>query len=699
MSAAESISVLLIEDNDGDAKLVDTYLKRSRSARFSLDRADRLAAGLEQAKKGEYDVVLLDLTLPDSRGQETFETALGEIHGVPIIVMTGIDDTKLAVEAVRDGAQDYLVKRQVDTQLLVRSIRYAIERKRSEERVRESEERYALAVDGANDGVWDWDLSNDTVYYSERWKSMLGYSDDEIGDRPSDWFDRVHPDDLEHLRKDIQTHLEGRSAHLENEHRIRHSDGGYRWVLSRGIAVPPENGSPRRIAGSLTDIQIRKITEQQLLHDAMHDALTGLPNWALFMDRLGISIAQSRRQESPMFAVLFLDLDRFKNVNDSLGHTMGDKLLVAIAKRLRTLLRPGDTVARLGGDEFAVLISTIDAPSDATRIAERIHEEVGRPFELDGHEVFTTASIGIALGTDGYDRPEDVLRDADTAMYRAKSLGKARHAIFDQQMHERAVELLRLETDLRRAVEREEFVVHYQPIISLGQGGIDGFEALVRWQHPTRGLLAPSEFLEVAEETGLIVPIGWWVLESACAQLSSWHDQFDLIRPLSVNVNLSSRQFLQADLIERIREILRHTRLDPSSLRIEITEGMIMDDANAGVLRLQQLRELGVELHLDDFGTGYSSLSQLHRLPTNTIKIDRSFVSKISESLGHTEIVATIVALARSLGMNAAAEGLETSEQLAKLRSLDCDSGQGFLFSEPLGALSASDLIRVNRRW
>jgi diguanylate cyclase (GGDEF)-like protein/PAS domain S-box-containing protein len=699
MTGDEAIRVLLIEDNDGDANLVETYLKRAKTARFALERVDRLELGLDCAREGDFDVLLLDLTLPDSQGQETFERALAELHRIPIIVMTGIDDTKLAVEAVRDGAQDYLVKRQVDTQLLVRSIRYAIERKKAEERVRESEERYALAVDGANDGVWDWDLEQDRIYYSPRWKSMLGYSEDDIGSAPSDWFDRVHADDLDHLRKDITAHLDGRTAHLENEHRIRHSDGGYRWVLSRGIAVPPEDGSPRRIAGSLTDIQVRKITEQQLLHDAMHDALTGLPNWALFMDRLGISIAQSKRRESHMFAVLFLDLDRFKNVNDSLGHTMGDKLLIAIAGPLRTLLRPGDTVARLGGDEFAVLVSAIEAPSDATRIAERIHEEVGRPFDLDGHEVFTTASIGIALGSNGYDRPEEVLRDADTAMYRAKSLGKARHAIFDQAMHERAVELLRLETDLRRAVERQEFVVHYQPIISLSHGGIEGFEALIRWQHPTRGLVPPGEFLVVAEETGLIVPIGWWVLETACKQMASWHRRFESIRPLSINVNLSSRQFLQADLIEKFREILVHSRLNPSSLRVEITESMIMDDTHAGVSRLQQLRDLGIELHLDDFGTGYSSLSQLHRLPTNTIKIDRSFVSRMSESVGHTEIVATIVALARSLDMNAAAEGLETAEQLSKLRSLDCDSGQGFFFSRPLDDRAASELIASGRSW
>ena len=613
--------------------------------------------------------------------------------------MTGIDDASLALKAVRDGAQDYLVKRQVDTHLLVRSIRYAIERKRFEEQVRVSEERYALAVDGANDGVWDWDLQTDEIYFSPRWKRLLGYDEELPSNSIEEWFSRVHPDDVDRLRKEVSSHLDGRTQHLESEHRIRHRDGSFRWFLSRGVAVREESGPPRRMAGSLTDIHSRKMTEQQLLHDALHDALTGLPNWALFMDRLGIAIAQYRRRQEDMFAVLFLDLDRFKNVNDSLGHTVGDRLLVAIARRLRKMMRPGDTVARLGGDEFAVLINAVEEPSDATRIAERIHEELRRPFDLEGHEVFTTASIGIALGHHGYERPEDVLRDADTAMYRAKSLGKNRHSIFDQRMHERAVELLRLETDLRRAVDREEFCLHYQPIISLARGEIEGFEALVRWRHPERGLVYPNDFIPIAEETGLIVPIGWFVLREACQKMASWHRQFPSIQPMSINVNLSGRQFLQPDLVDRIRAVLDETRLDPSRLRLEITESMIMEDADSAVPKLQQLRSTGVQLHLDDFGTGYSSLSHLHRLPTHTIKIDRSFVSRITADDGDTEIVSTIVALARALGMHAAAEGLETAEQLSALRSLDCDYGQGYYISRPLDDISAGDLIASGRRW
>ena len=530
------IRVLLVEDSPGDARLVDRYLSQVEHATFEVERFDRLRTGLDRLRQGGFDVLLLDLTLPDSKGIETFDKAFSEAPDVPIVVMTGIDDTRLALRAVRDGAQDYLVKRQVDTALLARSIRYAIERKQAQEKFRLSEERYSLAVNGANDGVWDWDLKVNEIFYSPRWKAMLGYKDKDIAASPDEWFSRVHPDDVERLRKEIESHLSGKTEHLQSEYRMRHRDGAYRWMLSRGVALGDESGDPFRMAGSLTDIQARKMTEQQLLHDAMHDALTGLPNWALFMDRLGIAIAQSQRRTDHRFAVLFLDLDRFKNVNDSLGHTIGDRLLVAISRRLRTFLRPGDTVARLGGDEFAILANPIDGPSDVTRIAERIHEELGRAFDLEGHEVFTSTSIGIALSFGEYDRPEEVLRDADTAMYRAKSLGKARHAIFDKEMHKRAVELLRLETDLRRGLERQEFRTHYQPIVSLTSGEIEGFEALVRWEHPERGLLLPNDFLNVAEETGLIVPIGWGVLRDACRQIGPGAVEWGSFQPRDADV-------------------------------------------------------------------------------------------------------------------------------------------------------------------
>ncbi|MCP4201051.1 MAG: EAL domain-containing protein [bacterium] len=695
----DPIRILLIEDNPADATLVERYLgQSSQESEFRVEWANRVADGRNRLRQGGHDLVLLDLSLPDSDGAETYETVLSDAGTVPVVVMTGQNDSDQALRAVREGAQDYLVKDRVDADILVRSIRYAIERKRVEEQLRISEERYSLAVTGAKDGVWDWDLRTESIYFSDRWKSMLGWDPEDIGEEIDAWLSRVHPGDLPALKQRLSDHLSGATPHFESEHRILEKGGTYRWVLARGLAVSDDSGRVTRVAGSLTDIHDRKMTEEQLLHDAMHDGLTQLPNSALFQDRLQVAIAQAERRPNYLFAVLFFDLDRFKVINDSLGHSVGDRLLVAIARRLLSFLRPGDTVARLGGDEFAILANDIDDPSDATRIAERIQEELSRPFDLGGHEVFTGASIGIAMSSSGYKSPQEVLRDADIAMYRAKSHGGKHHAVFDLSMHQRAVELLQLETDLRRAVAGGEFVTHYQPIVDLNGGRIKGFEALVRWRHPERGLVYPKEFISVAEETGMIVPLGWSVIREACKQMSKWREGAPE-QDLALSVNLSPRQFAQPDLIDRLLEVLQETGMDPSKLRLEIIESLIMDDAESAIAKLGKLRDLGLQLHLDDFGTGYSSLSYLHKLPTHTVKIDRSFVKRMSGAEGRDEIIETIVSLARGLGMHVAAEGLETPHQFRKLRQLECEYGQGYYFSRPLDGEQAQLLIDQKPRW
>jgi diguanylate cyclase (GGDEF)-like protein len=385
-----------------------------------------------------------------------------------------------------------------------------------------------------------------------------------------------------------------------------------------------------------------------------------------------------------MFAVLFLDLDRFKNINDSLGHTHGDLLLVAFAERLERTLRPIDTLARFGGDEFAILLSGMADATDAVRVAQRIQDELSLPFVLDKNSAFATASIGIALSSTGYDRPEDILRDADTAMYRAKENGKACYEVFDHGMHARAVSRLQLESDLRQAVEQKEFCVYYQPIVSLQTGRLAGFEALVRWNHPRRGLVSPADFIPVAEETGLIVPIGEWVLHEACAHVREWQMAFPSHRSLSLSVNLSGRQVAQTDLLDRIKEALASSKLNPHCLKLEITESVVMENADAATLMFKQLRSLGVQLSIDDFGTGYSSLSYLHRFPLNYLKIDRSFVTRLTTD-NDNAIVRTISTLARNLGMEVIAEGIETEEQYQQLKMLGCEYGQGYLFSHPVG--------------
>ena len=432
------------------------------------------------------------------------------------------------------------------------------------------------------------------------------------------------------------------------------------------------------------EIAERKRIHDKLIYMAYHDSLTNLPNRALFMKRLDKVLKRALESQDYYFAVLFLDCDRFKVVNDSLGHVVGDKLLVAVARRLESSLRSIDTLARLGGDEFAILLPEIKDIHQATEIAERLQKKLIEPFLFEQHQIFMNASIGIVLGTKDYQEPEDLLRDADTAMYRAKAQGKACYQVFDSQMHDRALALLELETDLRMAIGREELLVYYQPIVSLTTGKISGFEALVRWNHPQRGFVSPVEFIPIAEETGLIVPIGMWVLREACRQFYIWQSQSST--KLKIGVNLSVGQFAQPDLIENIDKILWEMKLDSQNLKLEITESAIMDNAELATKILGKIQQRQIQLSIDDFGTGYSSLSYLHRFPVNTLKIDRSFVNRIGENGENIEIVQAIVTLAHNLGMTVIAEGVETANQLAFLQALGCEEGQGYFFSKPLPA-------------
>jgi diguanylate cyclase (GGDEF)-like protein len=443
------------------------------------------------------------------------------------------------------------------------------------------------------------------------------------------------------------------------------------------------------------EIAERKWTQEQLMHNALHDSLTGLPNRNLLIDRLKLLINRVKRQKDHLFAVIFFDLDRFKIINDSLGHMFGDQLLIAIARRLELCVRPTDTVARFGGDEFVILLDGIEDVNDATRVSERIQNEIKLPFNLDGQgDVFTSASIGIALSNLGYDRPEDILRDADAAMYRAKALGKARHQVFDTRMHGHALAMLHLEAELRRAIERKEFIVHYQPILSLLTGTITSVEVLLRWQHPQRGLLYPKEFIPIAEETGMIVQIGEWVLREACNQHKAWRNAG--LSPLSLSVNLSARQFENQDLPELIKEVLEETGVSAENLTLEITESIAMKDIDFTVKTLKELCDMGIKVSIDDFGTGYSSLAYLQSFPINCLKIEQSFVKDI---LDHSDkammIITAIIAMANSLELKVIAEGVEKQEQLELLYSRGCIEVQGNLFSEPA---SGEDIIKLVKK-
>jgi len=571
--------------------------------------------------------------------------------------------------------------------------------KQAELAIRESEIRYALAAQGANDGLWDWHFSSHQLYLSPRWKAMLGYADHEVGAAVEEWFGRVHPEDRDLLETRIAAHCRHLISHFQHEYRMLHRDGTYRWMLCRGLAVWNANDVAVRMAGSQSDITHRKQVEQQLLHDALHDGLTGLPNRVFLIERLSTALERLRRDAMHRFAVLFLDLDRFKIINDSLGHVAGDQLLMGVADQLRTLIRTGDTVARLGGDEFIMLLENITDETTVHQVAKRIQDQLSSPWQLNGQEVTTSVSVGIVLGHTGYASANDIIRDADTAMYRAKMSGKARSVVFSPDMHMHVLSQLQLEVDLRSAIERNELRVHYQPIITLASGEISGFEALVRWQHPHKGLLLPTGFLPVAEETGLIEALSWWVLERACAEMTDWHRRYPRTTPLWMSVNMSIKQLSQPDIITRLEHVLAQTGIAPACLKLEITEHTIMEHREDMDAVLARIHELGIQLCIDDFGTGYSSLSLLQQLPADLLKIDRSFIQQLDGHGQRAEIVQTIVELARTLGMQVVAEGTETVHQLHELRRLDCAYGQGWLFAHAQDAETIDALLASNHQF
>ncbi len=508
--------------------------------------------------------------------------------------------------------------------------------------------------------------------------------DDLIGKTDADFNSNL--EEVEHFRRDDLEVMDNLREKFIPEEVITDADGRTRWLQTIKRPIVGPDGRADQVLGVATDITVHKALEQQLAHAALHDALTGLPNRVLFRDRLAVAVERAKRSSGSQFAVLFLDLDRFKLINDSLGHDLGDRLLVAAARRIERCVRPGDTVARLGGDEFTLLLTDLDGPRDAVLAAEAIHRVLAEPFPLLEREVYLTASVGIAVKTAADQQPDDILRDADTAMYRAKALGRGRQVVFDPTMHALAVAQLELENDLRRGLERGELCLVYQPIVRLTDGRVVECEALLRWRHPRRGLLPPEQFLPVAEESGMLLALEQWALTEACHQAAGWLGARPGAQPWGVSLNLSGRQFAGGEPAQRVTEALAASGLPGDLLRLEITETAILDRHESVAEVLQELHALGVRIDVDDFGTGYSSLSYLHRLPVDRLKIDRSFVQRLDAEGDAGTIVHTIITLARALGIEAIAEGVETGGQLRRVRELGCDHAQGHLFSLPLPA-------------
>ncbi len=574
----------------------------------------------------------------------------------------------------------------------------AIEKENAERALQESETRLELAFRGANLGYWDWNLQTGRVVVSDRTRELAGLPLEQSPGTVEEWLALVHPEDAGKVREVFGTYARTGGDSFETEFRIKRADEGVAWVQLGGkIVKRTAAGEPVRAAGTIRDVTRRKATEEELFRNAFYDRLTGFPNRSLFLDRLQVCLARTRHGDRQKFAVLIVDIDRFKNINDGLGHACGDRLIVEFSRRLRVCVRPQATIARLGGDEFAILIDSLDEDSEALRLAERIRRSLLEPVVLSDRPINITASMGIVLGGPHYLTPEEILRDADTAMFRAKESGRDSYAIFDSEMHRQAVNVLDLENALRRAIERNELRLHFQPIVSLSSRGIRGFEALVRWMHPEKGLIPPSQFVPIAEETGLIIPIGQWVALEACRQLKRFSSALPGRKTLKMNINLSPRQIPQPGFLESIRTALHASGVDPSNLNFEITESALLDGGEAISDALQQVRDLGPALVLDDFGTGYASLGYLLRYPIQELKIDRSFITNADRDERKGQIARTIVGLAKNLGMKVTAEGVETVEQAEWLEGTACDHAQGFLFSKPLPADQALQFVAGTR--
>ncbi|MBR30458.1 MAG: hypothetical protein CMN77_04045 [Spirochaetaceae bacterium] len=674
-----SIQLLLIEDNPVAARLTMAILEQEPD--FQVHQTESLAEAYQSISSQEFDAVLLDLYLPDGEGLDTFRSFHNRCPQIPVVILSGLDDRDVALEAVKEGAQDFLVKGEMDALLLKKSLRHSIERKKIESALKESEERYALAARGANDGIWDWDITGKKFYFSRRFLSMMGLGPDQAPLDLQSWSALLHPDDGPAFLDLMSRHIEGDLKQLRIEYRVQHPDGQYRWMLIRGEAVRDGTGRARRIAGSLTDI-----TDFRLI-----DTLTGLPNRLLFSDRLEQAYLRFKNHTSHGFALIYLDINRFGRLNESFGIRGGDTILSDVARRLRDALSAGDTISRPGSDEFLILIEGASSGVDLAPVEARLKEALHRPLYFSGEELHLDFSAGVIFSELREEGPESLIRDAHSALNTAKQKGGSVFQIYSHELSEASRERMQLESLIRRALEEGQFRLYYQPQLDLRSGKINAFEALIRWAHPELGLISPERFLPVAEDTGLIGKIGEWTLREAINQLESWHNQGLRVR---VAVNLSPTEFRARTVAGFLRQELKDKSFPPGALEMEFTETVALENVSQTIEELQEIHDMGLRVAVDDFGTGFSSLTYLKRFPVNSVKIDREFVMSIPSNTDDAAIVSAILAMGKSLGLEVVAEGVETEAQLAFLRERNCEYVQGYLISRPLPAEEAVQVIK-----
>ncbi|PRQ02938.1 Phytochrome-like protein cph2 [Enhygromyxa salina] len=654
------------------------------------DSLDVLAAAVHQTTSPESstavenpEVILAAVELLDTTSLGWMRSMVANTR-LPLIVVVSAHSAQrsaLREQAREIGAIDCLLRDELSSPLLEASIAHARSHNLQVSRLVELRERFALAIRGARDGMWEWDLRRGRVYYSQRWRELLNLRNADVAPTLDSWLARVHPQDVERLRADLDANLEGRIAVHENEHRIRDGNNEWRWVLTRGVVDRSRDGRPLRMAGSLTDISPYRQREQALREQARHDSLTRLPDRRVFLERCARAIELSRAHDDYMFVVLLIAVDRLAQLRDSYGVAAADQVFAIMAKRLRACLRPEDHMFRFSTGKLAILIEDVEDPGFGTSVANRIHAAAAEPFEVEGATNFTTVSIGMTSSAHGYSRVEEVVADVSAATDSARDRGRNRYEIYDTSMRIESRTLLALEMAIRHAIDSEQFRLHYQPLVQIDQNTLLGFEALLRWDHPERGRISPAEFIPIAEDTGLIIPLGRWVIRDAIRTLHSWHEEFG-VDHLVVSVNLSAKQVADPMLLETIDSALAETGLPPQCLKLELTESVMMDRVDEVTTLLQQIRARGVALWIDDFGTGYSSLGYLHRFPVDGLKIDRAFVSELDGTPESETMVRTILSLAANLGLSVIAEGIETEEQAAQLEKLGCLCCQGWLFGK-----------------
>ncbi len=669
--------------------------------RFESITTDRLAQAVEVLDNIDVSLVITALDLVDSTGLSTLQRLRHAAKSTPIVVSVsgGDEDRELIRRAVAEGAAGYLPVPITDPVLLQAYLMSVLEKEKHNTEFRARANRVARAVDGSGDGLWDWDVARDDMFLSARCSALLGFEEKEGSGDPGRWFDRVHPDDLSGLRNRMDAVLEGGSPVFVCEHRILNGFGEPHWVMARGKPIRDLEGCVTGVAGFLSDVTDRRRTEQEAIHRSLHDGLTGLASRSLFMDRVARALAALHRRDGGHFAILFVDLDYFKEVNDLHGHSVGDAVLREVGRRLESLLRLGDTVGRIGGDEFGVMLAEVCDAGAAVHVADRVIDLLSDPIAVGRNEFVVSASIGITISTTGYVDAAAMIHDADLAMYRAKSRGRARSQVCDPQMHAAAIARLRLEAELQEAVVGRCFEVHYQPVVDLGTGRVAGVEAMFRWRHPEIGLITPSEFIDVAEKTGLIVEIGWWVLRESCRQMVMWRRRFELETPLWLCVNISAKFLLQEGMTELLGDLLRHEELSPEHLILDVTEDLALNYGDRASEVLEDLRSKGIRLCLDDFGSGYASLSHLDRLNYDMLKIDPSIVECLNGGAADDRLLVTVMGLARQMGLQVVAEGVETSDQARGLRQRSCKLAQGHWFARPSLPDEISDLIVSPPNW